>query len=83
MGRMKRPHLAALGLLVLVAAGVVVSRPRPGKEGFTALPLDPCSGQPFVYRREGGGFLLYSVGTDGADPGGLSTENDVIFRAPR
>jgi len=37
-----------------------------GKE----LPLDPCSGQPFHYRRNGSGFILYSVGTDGVDDGG-------------
>ncbi|HTJ01130.1 MAG TPA: hypothetical protein VL527_19760 [Dongiaceae bacterium] len=34
-------------------------------------PIDPMSGQPFHYRREGAdGFLLYSVGKDGVDDGG-------------
>jgi hypothetical protein len=37
-----------------------------GKE----VPLDPCSGQPFHYRRNGSGFILYSVGADGVDDGG-------------
>jgi hypothetical protein len=34
------------------------------------LPLDPCSGQAFHYRRNGSGFILYSVGTDGVDDSG-------------
>ena len=45
---------------------------QAGKE----LPLDPCSGQPFQYRRNGSGFILYTVGTDGVDDGGK-----VSFRA--
>ena len=36
-----------------------------------SLPADPFSGQPFVYRREGKGYLLYSIGPDLADSGGL------------
>jgi len=36
------------------------------------LPLDPMTGQPFHYRRTGDGwFLLYSVGEDGKDDGGV------------
>ncbi len=31
---------------------------------------DPLSGKSFVYRPEGGRFVLYSVGTDGTDDGG-------------
>jgi hypothetical protein len=34
------------------------------------LPGDPFSEQPFVYRREGGGYLLYSVGVNGRDDNG-------------
>jgi hypothetical protein len=32
--------------------------------------LDPFSGRPLVYRREGAGFILYSFGRDGVDHGG-------------
>jgi hypothetical protein len=36
--------------------------------------LDPMSGKPFHYHREGAGdFLLYSVGNDGVDDGGDAT----------
>ena len=36
-----------------------------------SLPADPFSGQPFIYRREGKGYLVYSIGSDLADSGGL------------
>lgn len=38
---------------------------------LSALPVDPCDGQPLRYRRnDDGTFLLYSVGLDGKDDGG-------------
>ncbi len=33
--------------------------------------LDPLSGEPFRYRLEEGGFVLYSIGPDKVDDGGL------------
>ncbi len=33
-------------------------------------PLDPYSHGPLAYRRQGNGYLLYSVGPDGTDDGG-------------
>ncbi|HYF01324.1 MAG TPA: hypothetical protein VEJ18_20545 [Planctomycetota bacterium] len=51
-----------------------------------ALPVDPFTGRPYVYRREGSGFVVYSVGSDGADGGGVLGEfgeADVVFRVPR
>ncbi len=36
------------------------------------LPNDPYSGKPFVYSRDGEGFLLYSVGANSVDEGGSS-----------
>jgi len=56
------------------------------------VPIDPCRGKPFVYRREGDGFLLYSFGLDQADDDGNevppdpSKENqgvDLVWRAQR
>ncbi len=44
------------------------------------LMKDPFTGQPYRYRREGNGFVLYSVGKDGLDNGGNSKEEDIIFR---
>jgi type II secretory pathway pseudopilin PulG len=34
------------------------------------LPLDPFTGEPYHYRREGQGFVVWSVGEDGTDQGG-------------
>ncbi|HNZ19635.1 MAG TPA: hypothetical protein PLB67_15120 [Candidatus Hydrogenedentes bacterium] len=36
------------------------------------LPRDPYSGQDFIYTRDESGFLLYSVGPNGTDDGGLT-----------
>ncbi|BDI31881.1 hypothetical protein CCAX7_39320 [Capsulimonas corticalis] len=49
-------------------------------------PLDPYSGKPFGYRREGAGFVLYSVGKDGTFDGGTPQvkpkDHSPIFRYP-
>jgi hypothetical protein len=42
------------------------------------LPLDPSSGNDFVYRREGAGWVLYSIGPDLKDNGG--TAQDLVWR---
>lgn len=34
-----------------------------------AIPIDPYSGQPLVYRQRGDGYVLYSVGANGIDDG--------------
>lgn len=46
---------------------------------LNSLPLDPYSDAPFVYRRKGSDFLLYSLGRDFDDDGGVrsSSENNV------
>jgi hypothetical protein len=45
--------------------------------------IDPFTNQRFVYRREGDGFTLYSLGADGEDNGGVhdrrAVENDVRY----
>ena len=33
-------------------------------------PVDPFSGKPLVYRQEGNGFILYSIGANSKDDGG-------------
>ena len=37
------------------------------------IPVDPFTGKPLVYRREGGGFIVYSLGSNQKDDGGRST----------
>ncbi|MCS6860550.1 MAG: type II secretion system protein GspG [Abditibacteriales bacterium] len=53
-----------------------------------AVPLDPFTNKPFVYRREGSGFLLYSFGENHRDDGGafdpkLTPRDDVVWRSKR
>ena len=40
---------------------------------LTEVPIDPFTGKPFVYRREGEGFIVYSLGSNQKDDGGRST----------
>jgi len=37
------------------------------------IPIDPFTGKPLVYRREGEGFIVYSLGSNEKDDGGRST----------
>ena len=53
---------------------------------MNALPRDPFSGELFHYKKEGEGFLLYSVGPNYVDDGGIfpktkrRKDGDVIWR---
>jgi len=51
------------------------------------LPVDPFSGKDYVYRRAGKGFIVYSIGGNGVDDGGVDSrhisEGDVVFRISR
>jgi len=59
---------------------------------IAAVPIDPCTGKPLLFRVEGDGVVLYSVGVDGKDDGGVETPEvkggvsyrngtpDVVFR---
>ncbi len=40
---------------------------------LSEVPIDPFTGKPFVYRREGEGFIVYSLGSNEKDDGGRST----------
>lgn len=42
-----------------------------------AAPLDPFSGRPLIYRREANGFLIYSVGPDQIDDGGVRDTSEL------
>jgi len=62
-----------------VAAALKIYRSRRGEYPTSlgeleslvpALPRDPFSGQPYIYRREASGFVVYSVGKDRRDHGG-------------
>jgi hypothetical protein len=60
---------AALSLMETKAkAGAFPTEPE--------LPLDPYSGKPLGYRREGAGCVLWSVGLDGKDDDGVALSAD-------
>lgn len=40
---------------------------------LSQVPIDPFTGEPLVYRREGNGFAVYSLGSNLRDDGGRST----------
>jgi len=42
--------------------------------GISESMIDPFTNQPFVYRRDGDDFVLYSVGGNGIDEGGASSD---------
>ncbi len=48
---------------------------------IAAIPEDPVSGAPFVYRRDGESYALYSVGMNGLDDGG-NDESDLWMMKP-
>lgn len=50
-------------------------------EFLDALPIDLFSDEPLIYRREGDGFVLYSVGPNFIDDGGVTAEK-AIFDNP-
>jgi hypothetical protein len=47
-------------------------------EQFKELPPDPCTGQPFSYRKTEKGCLLWSAGRDGRDDG-ADIKKDLVF----
>jgi len=48
------------------------------------IPDDVFSGKPFVYRRQGSRYTLYSIGPDGEDDGGAlgSRSGDIVWPSP-
>ncbi|MBM3500616.1 MAG: hypothetical protein FJX74_18320 [Armatimonadetes bacterium] len=88
-------HLAALRATVLTVA-LELHFARQGAypkalaeltpDVLTELPVDPFSGEPFRYRREGElTYTLYSVGPNGVDDGGTAGPGgealDLVFSA--
>ena len=51
-------------------------------EDLDELPQDIFSEAPLKYRREGTGYVLYSVGRDGEDDGGADFLQDIVVATP-
>lgn len=54
---------------------------KPGT--MAAVPLDPFGAVPPVYRRQGSGYLLYSLGPDGVDDGGMPLPSGAVLSGSR
>lgn len=57
-------------------------------EFLDKLPVDPFSGKEYVYRKEGKGFILYSLGDNLADDGGVENPrapetSDIVWKCSR
>ena len=50
--------------------------------GVEALPVDLFNARPFVYQRDGGGYLLYSVGGNGTDVNGSNEQLHILKGIP-
>lgn len=80
---MKVATLDALILTARIGLACRIFKSRTGEypDGLDALvpdilselPVDPFTGKPLVYRREGKGFIAYSLGSNLKDDGGRST----------
>jgi len=62
--------------------------PKLVPEFLDKLPIDPFSGKDFIYRREGNGFIVYSVGPNRKDDGGKepvrdSETEDIVWKCSR
>jgi hypothetical protein len=80
---MKQATLEALLLTARVGLACRVLKGRTGQYPetldalvpglLTEIPIDPFTGKPLVYRRDGEGFIVYSLGSNLKDDGGRST----------
>jgi hypothetical protein len=52
-------------------------------ESLPSLPVDRFSGDPYIYKREGDGFVIYSVGVNGKDDDGAPDpkDGDIVWRS--
>ena len=65
------PHLSLFCPSTQLPVGV---GQETGGRSRRAGPCDPFSDRPLVYRRQADGYLLYSVGANGTDDGGVAAE---------
>ena len=74
--------------IIRLAAALAVYRAEHGTypekladvvpEVLPTLPVDPYHAKPFVYQRDGAGYLLYSPGPNGGDDGGSNIDRHIV-----
>jgi hypothetical protein len=88
----KRAQDEARTSVVRSSAALLAHRVKNGRfpdrleSAISPVPTDPFDLKPFRYRREGNGFVVWSVGEsmkfDGGDPHTKPEKNAVLFRYP-
>jgi hypothetical protein len=78
--------------LVRLAAALAVYRAEHGAypdklddlvpSVLAALPVDLYNAEPFIYKRDGDGYLLYSLGGNGTDEGGSNERLRLLYGIP-
>ncbi len=71
---------AARGALALERARLIQGRLPEAVD--TLLPVDPFTGQPLRFKKQGDGYVVYSVGENGVDDGG-DEKKDITCRVFR
>jgi hypothetical protein len=78
-------HTRMIAQFRIMQVGLTLLRHQQDQGAFPAslsvltgrIPPDPFGQKPLVYRREGNGFVLYSVSSDGEDNGGIPKQKNV------
>lgn len=72
--------------MTLLAAAQLLAKPTATPQTMAGWPKDPFDNKPLRYRKEGTGFVVYSIGPDGKFDGGTPNtpfkgrESSLIFR---
>jgi hypothetical protein len=88
----KPAQIQATFEITRAAAAVLAWKDRHGtfpptlETALSPVPTDPFDGKPLRYRREGAGFVVYSIGKEGKFTGGAPDQKpggwDILFRYP-
>jgi hypothetical protein len=87
-----RAHIQAISDIDRASSSLLAWKAKNGKFPDTLqaavpiVPTDPFDGKPLRYRREGEGFVIYSIGKDGKYDGGSPSKKpkaiEFVFRYP-
>lgn len=88
----REAQIHAAERVLIASAAVLAYRDRNGRwperltEALSPVPIDPFDSRPLKFRREGDGFVVYSVGKDGRYEGGKPDaprdRAEAVFRYP-